>query len=163
MGNRVTLGKAEQAHLPAGLNMMPAQVEKIMIRGFMTGRLPERKAAPKQKRMLGEFEYIVLLAISRLGSEAFGARISDFLINQTKRDIALAQTYVSLGRLENKGLVVSRNSEPKPERGGRSRRIFELEDLGASVLRENMAFRLSLINAHIGDELYEHRQLAETP
>ena len=74
---------------------------------------------------LGEFEQIVLLAILRVGDEAYGVPIRAEIEACTGRDPAPGALYTTLDRLESKGLVSSRMGDPTPQRGGRARRYFE--------------------------------------
>lgn len=85
---------------------------------------------------LGEFEQIVLLAIAHLGGEAYGIPIVEEIERRTGRSAARAAVYVTLRRLEEKGFVSSRMSDPTPERGGKGRRYAKLQPAGARALRE---------------------------
>jgi len=85
---------------------------------------------------LGEFEQLVLLAIAHLDGDAYGIPIVDEIERRTGRSVARAAVYVTLRRLEEKGLVSSRMSDPTPERGGKGRRYVKLEPEGARALRE---------------------------
>jgi DNA-binding PadR family transcriptional regulator len=85
---------------------------------------------------LGEFEQIVLLALVRLGSDAYGATVRREIEVRAGREVSISAVYTTLERLEQKGLVRSRIGEPTPERGGRRRRHFELLPLGARSLRD---------------------------
>ena len=84
---------------------------------------------------LGELEHIVLLAILRLGDRAYGVTIADEIRKCTDRDPAPGALYVTLDRLEDKGLVVSRFGDPTPERGGRAKRLFRVEVAGNRALQ----------------------------
>lgn len=83
---------------------------------------------------LGEFEQLVLLALMRLGSDAYGATVRREIEEHAGREVSISAVYTTLERLEQKGLVRSRVGEPTPERGGRRRRHFELLPLGARSL-----------------------------
>jgi DNA-binding PadR family transcriptional regulator len=85
---------------------------------------------------LGEFEQIVLLALVRLGSDAYGATVRREIEARAGREVSISAVYTTLERLEQKGQVRSRIGEPTPERGGRRRRHFELLPLGARSLRD---------------------------
>ena len=91
---------------------------------------------------LGHFELIVLLAILRLGDDAYGVPISHEIEQATGRDPALATIYAVLERLEERGLVSSELGEPTTERGGRAKRYFHVTAKG---LREVRATRQALI------------------
>ena len=85
---------------------------------------------------LGEFEQLVLLAIVHLRGEAYGIPIVEEIERRTGRSVARAAVYVALRRLEDKGFVSSRMSDPTPERGGKGRRYVKIEAEGARALRE---------------------------
>jgi DNA-binding PadR family transcriptional regulator len=88
---------------------------------------------------LGEFEQSLLLAIFHLGDDAYGVRIRREIERRTGREVAVGALYTSLERLERKGLVTSRISEPTPERGGRSKRFYALRPAGAAALKASRA------------------------
>ena len=73
---------------------------------------------------LGEFEQLVLLALVRLGAEAYGVAIRDEIEREAGRDVTLGAVYTTLLRLENKGLVSSRLGDPSPQRGGRRKKYY---------------------------------------
>ena len=83
---------------------------------------------------LGEFEQIVLLAILRLGEEAYGVSIRAEIAACTGRETAPGALYTTLDRLEDKGLVQSRLGDPTPERGGRAKRYFTVTKAGAQAV-----------------------------
>jgi DNA-binding PadR family transcriptional regulator len=86
---------------------------------------------------LGEFEQTVLLAIAHLGSGAYGVPIRREIEERTGRPVAVGALYTALDRLERKGYVSSRMSDPTPERGGRSKRRFTMRASGATALRRS--------------------------
>jgi DNA-binding PadR family transcriptional regulator len=87
---------------------------------------------------LGQFEQLVLTAILTLRDEAYGVTIHSKVqeLARPKR-ISLGAVYVTLDRLEDKGLVGSWLSDPTPERGGRAKRCYRLEALGERALQES--------------------------
>ncbi len=85
--------------------------------------------------LLGEFEQIVLLAVLRLGENAYGVPIRQEIESRTKRSISIGALYSTLDRLEAKSLVSSTFSDPRPERGGRARRYFRVEPRGVRALQ----------------------------
>jgi PadR family transcriptional regulator, regulatory protein PadR len=93
---------------------------------------------------LGEFEQLALLAVMRLGDEAYGARIQEELDATADRSAAISSIYITLTRLEEKGLVSSAMGEPTDERGGRPRRYFRVEPAGLEALREARERLLSM-------------------
>jgi PadR family transcriptional regulator PadR len=84
---------------------------------------------------LGELEQIVLLALIRLGDNAYGVPIRQEIERRTKRSLSIGALYRTLERLEDKGFVSSRTGDPTPERGGRAKRFFRAEPLGLRALR----------------------------
>lgn len=89
---------------------------------------------------LGEFEQSVLLAVAHLGDDAYGLSIRREIERRTGRVVAVGALYTALERLERKGFVRSRMSDPTPERGGRSKRHFRLLAAGTAALRQSRAF-----------------------
>jgi DNA-binding PadR family transcriptional regulator len=89
---------------------------------------------------LGEFEQSVLLAVAHLADDAYGLSIRREIERRTDRVVSVGALYTALERLERKGLVRSRMSDPTPERGGRSKRQFRLLAAGATALRQSRAF-----------------------
>ncbi len=87
-----------------------------------------------QRDHLGEFEQIVLLAVVRLGKNAYGVPVRREIEQRTRRSLTVGALYRTLDRLEEKGYVSSWLSDPIPERGGRSKRYFRVEPLGIRAL-----------------------------
>ena len=91
---------------------------------------------------LGEFEQVVLLAILRLGDEAYGVTIRREIAECTEREPAPGALYTTLDRLEEKGLVSSTYGDPTPERGGRAKRYFTVTPAGIrAVARAQRAYQ----------------------
>ena len=84
---------------------------------------------------LGEFELIVMLALLRVGEDAYGVPIASAIEEATRREVAIGSVYAVLERLERKGLVASRMGEPTPERGGRAKRYFRVTAAGLRQVR----------------------------
>ena len=63
---------------------------------------------------LGEFEYIVLLSLIRLGDAAYGMTIRQDIEQRTERPTAVGAVYAALDRLEDKGYIESREEEREP-------------------------------------------------
>ncbi len=83
---------------------------------------------------LGEFEQITLLGVLRLEPDAYGASIQREIELRGGRPVLLSAVYTTLDRLEHKGLVSSWIGEPTPERGGRCKKYYRLEPVGAEAL-----------------------------
>jgi DNA-binding PadR family transcriptional regulator len=88
---------------------------------------------------LGEFEQLVLLALLRLGPDAYGVSLCDEISGRTGRDISLGAVYKALERLEDKGFLVSRIGEPTPERGGRRKRHYRILAAGQRAVKASVA------------------------
>jgi DNA-binding PadR family transcriptional regulator len=84
---------------------------------------------------LGELEQLVMLAVVQLGDDAYGAEIQRELAERAKRRVSLGTIYVTLTRLEGKGMVRSWLGDPTPARGGKARRHFAVERAGMTALR----------------------------
>ena len=95
---------------------------------------------------LGEFEEIVLLLVLALKGEAYGVNITHEIIAQTQRDVRLNQVHASLQRLEEKGMIASKMSDPVAERGGRRKRLFKITAYGKQTLRDIKEVRAHLWN-----------------
>ena len=90
-----------------------------------------RTAAP----VLGEFEQIVMLALVRVGSDAYGATVCAEIETRSGRDVSVSAVHTTLERLEQKGLVKSRLGDPTPQRGGKRKRHSEVAALGMRSLQ----------------------------
>ena len=87
---------------------------------------------------LGQFEQLVLTAIITLREDAYGVTIHSKVRElAAPKAVSLGAVYVTLDRLEDKGLVASWLSDPTPERGGRAKRCYRLEALGERTLQES--------------------------
>jgi PadR family transcriptional regulator PadR len=84
---------------------------------------------------LGSLEHIVLLAVMRLGTNAYGVTVRREIESATGRDISIGAVYATLVRLESKGLMSSYTGEPTAERGGRAKRYFRMTADGEGALR----------------------------
>ena len=93
--------------------------------------------APADVSILGEFEQVVLLAILRLGDDAYAVSIRDEILECTGRDVTRGSIYITLDRLETKGYLRSRLADPTPERGGRAKRYYALRPKAVEALKES--------------------------
>ena len=88
---------------------------------------------------LGTFEQAVLLAIIRLGENAYGRAILKAVQARLERDVAAGAVHATLERLEKKGVVASRLGSGTPIRGGRARRFYRLQPRGVRALNDARA------------------------
>ena len=86
---------------------------------------------------LGEFEQVVLLAILRLGDDAYAVAVQNEILRCTRRDVSRGSIYITLDRLETKGYLRSRLADPTPERGGRAKRYYTLRPVAVEALKES--------------------------
>ena len=87
---------------------------------------------------LGEFEQLILLAILRRRDDAYGVTIRTELADRTGRNVAPGAVYTALERLETKGLITSRMSDPTPQRGGRAKRQVTATAAGMEALTRSV-------------------------
>lgn len=105
---------------------------------------------------LGEFEQLALLAVMRLGDDAYGARIQRELEATAGRQASISAIYITLTRMEDKGLVSSWLGAPTAQRGGKARRFFKVEAEGLTALNRSREQLLSMWDGLEG-ELEGHR------
>ncbi len=87
---------------------------------------------------LGEFEQLVLLAVLRLGREAYGASVTLEIEAHSGRGVSVAAVHTTLDRLEAKGFTKSRLGDPTPQRGGKRKRHYEVTPAGVRALKHAM-------------------------
>jgi DNA-binding PadR family transcriptional regulator len=86
------------------------------------------------QEFLGEFEQMVLLAIMRLGTDAYGLAIRDELERVAGRAPSTGALYTTLDRMEKKELLQSTLAKGSRERGGRPRRYVRVTAEGRAQL-----------------------------
>jgi PadR family transcriptional regulator PadR len=99
---------------------------------------------------LGELEQLILLAVLQCGDDAYGVTVQEELARHTTRRIASGAIYMTLDRLEKKGLLASRLTEPIAERGGRAKRCYKVTKPALTALKHS---RRALIGLWKGLEL----------
>jgi len=87
---------------------------------------------------LGEFEQLLLLAILRKNEDAYGMMIRREIEQKTGRKTSIGAVYLTLERMEQKGLVTSNLGEATPERGGRAKRFFQISPAGRQALKQSL-------------------------
>src|SRR6187549_3745690 len=98
----------------------------------MNNRIGRMAAQPT----LSNFELMVMLAIIRIGDDAYGVSISNEIEKTTGSEVLLGSVYDALTRLEEKALITSVLGEATPERGGRAKRHFRTTARGLRFVRE---------------------------
>jgi DNA-binding PadR family transcriptional regulator len=102
---------------------------------------------------LAELELLVVLAAFRLGpDEAYTVSIADVIEEKTGRTVRRANVHTTLARLEEKGLVSTRLGDPRPERGGKPRRLVRVEPDGVEAIRATTG-AIQALAAGLGDAL----------
>ena len=76
-----------------------------------------------------------MLALLRLGQDAYGVSIRQEIERRSGHDVAIGAVYATLARLEEKRFVSTWLSDPLPVRGGRARKHWKLTALGERALR----------------------------
>jgi len=95
---------------------------------------------------LGEFEQLVLLAVlcAAEAGDAYGVNLHAELEHRSRRRVARGAVYMTLDRLEKKGLLSSYQTDPTPERGGRAKRCYVVTKPALAALRASRRALLSL-------------------
>jgi PadR family transcriptional regulator PadR len=83
---------------------------------------------------LGEFEQVVLLAVLRIGNDAYGTSIRREIEARSGRQVTIGATYVTLDRLAGKGYLRAREGPPSEQRSGRAKRFFDVTPAGVAAL-----------------------------
>ena len=87
------------------------------------------------REFVGGFELLVLLALIRLGDEAYGVPIAEAIESSSKRSVSIGSVYITLERLQRKGFVAARLGEPTAARGGRAKTYFRITAKGLMDVR----------------------------
>jgi DNA-binding PadR family transcriptional regulator len=105
-------------------------------------------------KFLAEFELYVMLAVARLGEEAYGVSIRREIEDRTGRPVSVGALYATLARLGDKGLMGFEVSEPRPVPGGRARKYCRLTSAGRAALEHSTAMLSRMMD---GVDLVEER------
>ena len=93
---------------------------------------------PTPTPILGEFETLLLLAILHLHDQkldAYGSAIREEIETRAQREVPRGSIYVTLDRLEEKGLLASREGGASAARGNRPKRIFTVTPAGVRAVK----------------------------
>jgi DNA-binding PadR family transcriptional regulator len=88
------------------------------------------------REAIGTFELMVLLAVLRVGQDAYGVVIAHEIEESTNRRVLVASVYAALERLETKDMIRHRLGEATPARGGRAKKYFSVTAKGLRAARE---------------------------
>jgi len=89
-----------------------------------------------RRHYLTDFELMILLAILRIGDDAYGVPIAREIEETGGRSVLVGAIYTGLDRLEENGLVTSSYGDPTPERGGRAKRFFKVTSKGLKAVKD---------------------------
>lgn len=79
-----------------------------------------------------------MLAVLQLKDAAYPIAIRDAIEARTGRPAARAAVFITLERLEEKGLLSSRYGDPTPVRGGRAKRFFATTKAGLAAIHQSL-------------------------
>ena len=96
------------------------------------------------QRLLTDFELMILLAVLRVGDDAYGMRVGEEIERIGKRTVIMGAVYTALDRLERNGLVTSSVGDPTPERGGRAKRYFKVTPRGLRAVKQTQEALVAL-------------------
>lgn len=88
------------------------------------------------RQYLTDFELMILLAILRVGDEAYGVPIAREIEDIGRRTVLLGAVYTALDRMEDAGLVSSKLGDPTAERGGKAKRFFSVTPRGVRAVKD---------------------------
>jgi DNA-binding PadR family transcriptional regulator len=94
--------------------------------------------------LLTDFELMLLVAILRIGDEAYGVEIAREVEQTGGRRVLLGAAYAALNRLERNGLISSRMGTPTQERGGRAKRFFAVTPRGVRAVKDTQRALVAL-------------------
>jgi len=98
----------------------------------------------RKRGYFGEFELMVMLALMRLGDNAYGVPICREIEEHSRREVVVGSVYATLERLEDKGFVSSELGEPTAERGGRAKKYFHVTSEGVREVRDTQRALMNL-------------------
>lgn len=96
------------------------------------------------RRLLTDFELMIMLAILRVRDEAYGVPIAREIEQTAGRMVTLGAVYLALDRLQQNGLVGSELGEATAERGGRAKRFFRITPKGLRAVRSTQRALVAL-------------------
>lgn len=89
-------------------------------------------------KTLGSFELVVMMALVKLGAQAYGMSVRQSLSDRLEKDVSIGAVYATLERLERKGFVKSRLGEATKSRGGKAKKHFEITGAGQAVMTQSI-------------------------
>lgn len=86
---------------------------------------------------LTDLEQLLLLSVAQAGDDAHAGSIREVLAERGERKTTLGSIYVTMTRLEERGLVESSKGAPSPERGGKAKRLYRVTQAGLLSLHHS--------------------------
>ncbi len=93
---------------------------------------------------LGSLEETILLLVAVMVDQAYGYTVSEEYFKHFGNRISISAVHTVLKRLEQKGFIESEIGGATKERGGRSKRIFKVTNLGRETLETLQENRMKL-------------------
>ena len=87
---------------------------------------------------LPAFELYVVLAIARLGDNAYGVTIRQEIESRTGRSVSVGALFTTLARLEKKGFAESAAGSSESGKRGRPRKYCTLTPAGLQAMRHSL-------------------------
>ncbi len=78
---------------------------------------------------------IMMLAILRLGDEAYLVKLREYLNDSTAKKWSVGNVFVTLERLESLGFISPRIGEPTSKRGGKAIKFYRITRSGIESLK----------------------------
>jgi DNA-binding PadR family transcriptional regulator len=92
-----------------------------------------------ERPTLSYLEQLALLAVARLGDEAYGVTVHREIEKRSGEGASIAAIYAALDRMEERGLVTTWTSAPTRQRGGRARKHFRISPAGSRAVHDARA------------------------
>lgn len=90
-----------------------------------------------ERQRLTDLEQLLLLAVLQAGEDAHAGAVKAVLEERGERKASLGSLYVTLTRLEERGLIASSMGEPMAERGGKAKRLYRVTPDGLGALHDS--------------------------
>ncbi len=95
-------------------------------------------------KLLTRAEEYVLLAVLKLGADAYSIPILEHIEKMTQKKWTLGGIYIPLYRLEEKGYLQSELGDPSKERGGKRKRFYQITPKGKSALKSHKKIQMAM-------------------
>jgi len=86
---------------------------------------------------LTDLEQLLLLSVLQVGDDAYAGAVQKVLEQRGERTMSLGSIYVTMTRLEERGMLASTMSASTPERGGKAKRLYRVTPEGYATLRHS--------------------------